>query len=98
MIVPVGAKEASGEQQRQRLGAVAGQRDGARPRELARSRAAGDRVLVGAYILITCLLCEARVLVWRGDLWVECQCGVLYNALTRQPVKEPICQLSPIGA
>jgi hypothetical protein len=49
----------------------------------------------GSHQVITCLVCEERIRTWRGDIRVECRCGVEYHARSGQLVEEPICGLLP---
>jgi len=64
----------------------------ARPTPNPGGRVSG-RSASGSQPLITCGVCEALIPTWRGDIRVECQCGVEYHARTGQLVEEAICGL-----
>jgi hypothetical protein len=46
---------------------------------------------------VLCAACNRRLSLPRAALLVECECGMEYQALSGQPVEEPICGLLAAG-
>jgi hypothetical protein len=49
-------------------------------------------------VTIVGIVCQERISTLKGDVRIECPCGMLYHALSGQPIDEPVCGLLELPA